>query len=88
MGEIIEKEENKEEEISEDLKNLVLERLDKLPPSKRFFIGSDKNGFKKKDLMEHVEKEDEIGKDIIDMEMSFLRALKDGTLLRALNEVN
>lgn len=70
-----------DEEISEDLKNLVVSRLELLSPNKKFFIGSHKEGFTKEDLIEHVEKEDEIGKKVIKMEMTFLKALKDGTLL-------
>lgn len=75
------KPEELEEEISEDLKNLVVSRLEVLSPNKKFFIGSHEEGFTKEDLIEHVEKGDEIGKKVIEMEMAFLKALKDGTLL-------
>ncbi|XOB46818.1 MAG: hypothetical protein ACKKMV_01455 [Candidatus Nealsonbacteria bacterium] len=74
--------EKSEEEISEDLKNLVVSRLELLSPNKKFFIGSHKEGFTKEDLIRHVKKGDEVGKKVAEMEMTFLRALKDGTLLK------
>lgn len=71
----------KGEEISEDLKNLVISRLEIVSPNKKFFIGSRREGFTKEELIEHVKEEDEIGQKAIEVEMAFLRALKDGFLL-------
>jgi len=36
--------------------------------------------------MEEVKKGNEIGRDVVEMEMNFLKALKDGTLLEELNQ--
>lgn len=76
-------EESKKEEktISQDLKDLVIERLDVLSPDMKFFIGLNGKEFNKKDLIESVERGDEIGKQVVEMEMAFLRGLKDGVLL-------
>lgn len=76
-------EESKEmkKDIPEDLKNLVISRLEIVSPNKKFFIGSHREGLTKEELIEHVKKGDEIGQKIIEVEMTFLRALKDGILL-------
>jgi hypothetical protein len=75
-----EKENQKKEGISEDLKNLVIERLDVLSPHKKIYIGS-VGAFTKDELIERVKQGDEVGQKIVDIELSFLRALKEGTLL-------
>jgi len=83
------KEENqqKKEEIPEYLKDLVIERLDILSPHKKIYIGSI-GEFTKDQLIECVRQGDVIGQKIVDIEMSFLRALKEGTLLEELNKEN
>ena len=80
--ELKEKESEKpEEEIPEDIKELVIYRLEMLSPDKRFSVGSYEKGFTRDELIEAVRKETEIGKKVIEVELTFLRALKDGTLL-------
>lgn len=66
-------------EINKDIQALVIERLRTLPDDKNISIGSD-GEFTKEDLISHVEKRDDLGKKIIDIEMSFLRGLKEGIL--------
>ncbi len=75
-----EEELKKSGKISEDLKNLVIYRLDTLPSDKKISIGSS-GEFSKSELIEHVKRGDGIGQQIADIEITFLRALKDGTLL-------
>jgi len=70
----------KKEGISEDLKDLVIERLEVLSPHKKIYIGS-VGAFTKDELIERVKQGDEIGQKIVNIELSFLRALKEGTLL-------
>jgi hypothetical protein len=70
----------KKEGISEDLKDLVIERLEVLSPHKKIYIGS-VGAFTKDELIERVRQGDEIGQKIVNIELSFLRALKEGTLL-------
>lgn len=72
-----------EQKISEDLKKLVIARLDVLPPDKKVSIGS-VGAFNKNELIEHVEKEDDIGKKVIEVELTYLKALKEGILLNEL----
>ena len=70
---------NTDEKISEKEKNLVIFRLNKMPPNKKISIGS-QGHFNKEELIEHVKKEDEIGKKIIKIQMTFLRAMKSGKI--------
>lgn len=68
------------QEINDDIKELVIARLDVLPPNVKVSIGAD-GEFAKSELIEHVKEGDSIGQQIIKIELSFLRALKDGVLL-------
>ncbi|MEK6856090.1 MAG: hypothetical protein AABX66_02965 [Nanoarchaeota archaeon] len=68
---------DKNKEINEEIKEIVIARLDSISPSKKISIGSS-GEFGKNDLIEHVRKGDEIGKKIIEVEMAFLRAQKEG----------
>ena len=71
-----------EQEILEDIKELVIARLEVLSLDKKFSIGSNEKEFTRDELIESVKNEDEIGQKVIDLELTFLRALKDGTLLK------
>lgn len=66
-----------EEKNKEDIKELVIARLQTLPNDKGVSIGSAGN-FTKDDLIRHVESGDAIGEKIIEVEMNFLKALKKG----------
>jgi hypothetical protein len=69
-----------QERIAENVKELVISRLDVLPSNRKISVGSE-GEFTKLELIEHVKEGDSIGKTIINLELEFLRALKDGTLL-------
>lgn len=70
------------EENLEDLKELVIARIEVRPGNKKTFIGGPDGGeFSKEDLIEHVRRGDSIGRKVIEIEMTFLKALKDGSLL-------
>jgi len=73
---------NNEEKINEDIKELVLFRIksSKLSPSIKLFIGNSQAPLTTNDLINHVKKEDEIGKKIIAMQMNYLRVLKKGIM--------
>jgi len=68
------------EKISEDAKELVLARLEVTSSEKDFSIGGGES-FTRDELIQHVKAGDETGRKIIEIELAFLRALKDGTLL-------
>lgn len=69
----------KSKRLEEEIMELVIARLDTISPNKKISIGA-YGEFGKEDLIEHVKKHDEIGKKIIDVELEFLRAQKEGLL--------
>ncbi len=83
MSEELKKTESKKakQEISKDLKELVIARLEIIPSDKKISIGSS-GEFTKFELIKRVEKEDEVGQKVVELELTFLRALKDGILLK------
>lgn len=70
---------NEEKEINSDIKELVKMRLSTIPKGLSVSVGSQGN-FKVEDLIKHIEDEDEIGKSIMEIDMEFLRDLKNGKL--------
>lgn len=71
---------NQNKEIGNDIKELVIARIDVLPPNVKVSIGAE-GEFTKSELIERVKNGDVVGRKIIQVELSFLRALKDGILL-------
>ncbi len=65
-------------ELKEQLKALVLERVSVMPDTLCVAVGGIE--FKKQDLVFHIKEEDEIGKQMIEMELSFLRDLASGAV--------
>ncbi len=70
----------KNKEINNDVRELVIARLDLLPRNIKVSIGTE-GEFTKSELIERVKRGDAIGQQIVEIELSFLRALKDGVLL-------
>jgi hypothetical protein len=69
------------DDLKETIKETVIARLDVLPADKKISIGS-YGDFTKSELIEHVKEEDEVGQKVVDLELTFLKALKEGTLLK------
>jgi len=65
--------------VSKEVKDLVIFRLQALPPSIKMSIGS-MEGLSKEQLIEHVKDEDEIGQRIIEIQMHFLQSIKTGKI--------
>ncbi|MEK6920636.1 MAG: hypothetical protein AABX82_02035 [Nanoarchaeota archaeon] len=63
--------------IDEDIKKLVIARLEVLPSDKKISIGSI-GEFTKEQLIQSVKNEDAIGRKMIQIEIEFLQALKEG----------
>ena len=60
-----------------EIRELVMVRLSTFPSDKKICIG--KYGeLSREDMIKHVSKEDEIGKKINEIELAYLRALKEG----------
>ncbi len=77
----------KDNESNDKIKALVLARIDaQVPSNLRLFIGSS-DGMNKEQIMEHVKKEDEIGKQIIQMHINFMKAVVKGEVTNLINSV-
>lgn len=63
---------------AQELKQLVLVRLESMPDTIRISVGSERKELSKEDLVEHVKKEDSLGKMIIEMQLKYLRTMKTG----------
>ena len=67
------------ESITEEIKKLVIARLEILPESKKISIGNF-GEFSRNELIDNVNKNTEIGNKIIEIELEFLRAMKKGII--------
>ena len=76
---------NEKESISEDVKELVIARLDIMPSTYKLSIGSE-GTFTRKQLIEHVIAGDKIGNQITRMQLNFIKALTTGKLIETLNK--
>lgn len=65
-------------ELREQLKKLVLARVQVMPDTLGISVGSNK--LSREDLVKHVEQEDEVGKQMMEMELEFLRDLASGAV--------
>jgi hypothetical protein len=65
--------------LSKEEKELVLARLDVMSNNLKISIGS-YGTFSKADLKKHVEQEDEIGRKVVEIQLEFLRSIKEGKL--------
>lgn len=62
-------------DISDEIKQLVIARLEALPEDTGISIGSD-GEFTKDELIERVQQGDDIGQKIVEVEMNYLQGLK------------
>ena len=61
---------------TEEIKQLVIERLRRIPSGKKISIGAD-GDFTGDELIKFVETNDTVGDKIIKMQLEYLRSLKD-----------
>ncbi|MFH1749814.1 MAG: hypothetical protein ABH837_02910 [bacterium] len=61
---------------TEEIKQLVIERLRRIPSGKKVSIGAD-GDFTSDELIKFVETNDKVGDKIIKMQLEYLRSLKD-----------
>lgn len=69
------------EEIPEEIKELVIARLDLLSEEKKISVGSS-GEFTKNELIEHIKEDDEIGRKMVEIELELLKAQREGSLLK------
>lgn len=70
--------------ISQKEKELVLARLEVLSPELHFSVGANGKSFSRDEMMAQINENTDIGKDFIKVELEFLRAFKDGSLMDSL----
>lgn len=73
------------EKMSEDVKELVIERLGIMPSTYKISIGSE-GTFTKNELISHVRAGDNIGNQIARMQFNFIKALTTGKFIDTLNQ--
>ena len=64
-------------DTKKEIIDLVVARLQNIPSNKEISIGSS-GEFTKDQLIDHVKKDDEVGKKMVAIEMDFLRSMKEG----------
>lgn len=64
--------------MNDELRELVEARLRALPSDQRISIGSEE--YSKEDLIEHVQKGDETGRQLMQSELEFLQAMAQGKI--------
>ena len=74
------------EEINEDIKEIVIMRIETMPSDLKLSIGNGKS-LTKEEMIEHVKTGDEIGKQIIDSQLSFMKAIAKGEFTKAISSV-
>lgn len=74
-------------EVSEDIKQLVITRIGaQMSSNLRLSIG-DKGSLDRDEMIEHIKRGDEIGRQIINSHLNFIKAQASGKLISALNSV-
>lgn len=72
-------------EISEEIKKLVIARIDaRMPANLKMSIGAS-GSLSKEEMVEHVRKGDEEGVQIVNMHLNFIKAVTSGDLIREIN---
>ena len=82
-----EKNDSKKEHITETMKKLVIARIEaQVPSNLRLSIGS-YGSMSKEEMIEHINKWDEIGRKIVESQLRFLRAQASGHLTKELTSI-
>ncbi len=70
-------EQKDENKINEEIKKIVIARLEVFPSDKKISIGSI-GELTKEEMIENVKKETDIGEKIVEVQLNYLRTLKEG----------
>lgn len=70
--------------ITQKEKEIVIARLEVLSPELHFCLGANNLNFSRDEIIKEIENNSEVGREFIKVDMDFLRALKDGSLMAAL----
>lgn len=78
-------EEQKKKQL-EQLKQIVLMKIATMPKNYKLSIGGE-GSFNKFQIAEHINKMDDTGKQILDMELKFIKALSRGEVTKTLTSI-
>ncbi len=79
---------SKQDEYEESIKELVIVRIEtQMSPNLRLSIGGQQESLDKEKMIKHVIQGDEVGKQIVEAHLNFIRAQTSGQLVTALNSV-
>ena len=78
------REKNEEIKINKEMKELVIARIEAQVPSNLSLSIGSSGRMSKEEMLEHINKGDEIGNRIIESHIRFLRAQSTGEVTRAL----
>jgi hypothetical protein len=76
---------SKDEEVNNEIKELVIARLDVMPSNYKLSIGG-QGTFTKDELIQEVKKSSIIGNQIVKMELNFIKALASGRIIETINQ--
>jgi hypothetical protein len=74
------------EEINQEMKEVVIMRIESMPSNLRLSIGNNQS-LTKEEMIKHVREEDVTGKQIINSHLSFMRAIARGDFTKAITSV-
>ena len=69
---------------SQEEKDLIIIRLETLSPKLHFSSGADSQNFSRDEMIKEVKNNTKVGKEFVATELEFLRAIKDGSLMKVL----
>ena len=73
-----------DKEIREEIKKIVIARIDVAPSNFKLSIGFH-GSLTKEEMKEHIKKDDETGKQIINSHIRFIKALANGEFVKAIS---
>lgn len=78
---------NEKFELNEEVKELVIARIEaRIPPHLKLSIGGE-GSLSKEEMIEHVKRGDEQGKQIVRMHLNFIKAVTSGKLIKEINKI-
>ena len=72
---------NQTAETMKKERDIVIARLETTKPELHFTDGDNLVSYSRNEIISHIEKDDEVGKEFVRTELEFLRALKNGVLI-------
>lgn len=74
----------KNKHLSKKERELVIARLELLSPKLHFSSGESSKSFSRDEMIVQIKSGTKIGEEFVETELKFLRAIKDGTLIKRL----